>query len=601
MYAVNGNNGNDYGEDEEEANHAEINSTDSDESSLIKQSNNNSYDLDCLRSICDTNKIYLKKLYNNFDIPILYCDSENQFKTEHSDEKNESQEFEGHDRPLLKMNPIQFNYKNIRQPRSIIQQTNRNKKPHWVNIATVGKINEVRKPTKNETNKRITSHLVAQKTEPSLVFVSTFSSMSTLSEYMKNKKPEEQHDQNPRKKSLGKIHSEQVYSDCLLKSKSAVVSPTSYYSANNLNSMDDDNQLKCSFSDLQQCKLPDLMTAPKLYVLNNNALNIQDQKSKQSFITQTQVYKKLSELQRQNTFEYLKFVSVKNLKDQNDQNVKSNSTSKFVAPKISKKIVINETQAENIERQKQKIVKNCRSIKRKRSSIRTKMEEKLEHRNNTSTRSSSTTSQDMEMNDLKTGQEEEHYEEDEDDDEDHEPDFVITQNSKLDQINEPEIVQDFEPKLNKTQYLYTHVLTSSSQLREFYHYSSAINSNKNLNLVLRNSFSNAQFKDAWEFMYNERKVRKLHQKVVENLEKQRSSSDIRLINFISSNLNYNNRSNFDCYKFYERSKTSNLLQNLKHKLYEQVTLASRLNREQTQLNNSELLDKSINLSNSYLP
>lgn len=539
----------------------------------------------------------MKKLYNNFDIPILYCDSENQFKTEYIDEKDE---LEKHEKPLIKMNPIQFNYKNIRQSRSIVQQANRYKKPHWVNIATVGKINEIRKPIQNDDKKRITSHLVAQKTEPSLIFVSTFSSTSTMSECMKNKKSEEQHDQNQRKKSLGKIHSDEVYSDCLLKSKSVVVSPTSYNSAKNLYNTDDDIQLKCSFSDLQQYKLPDLTTGPKLYVLNNNALNTQVQKSKQSFITQTQVYKKLSELQRQNTFEYLKFVSVKNVKDQNDT-VKSNSTNKFVAPKISKKILISETQAENIERQKQKIAKNSRSIKRKRSSIRTNNKEKINDRNNVSTRSSSITS-DMEMNDLKTTQEEEHYEEDDDDDyEDHEPDFVITQNSKSDQISEQQITEDFEPKLNKSQYLYTHVLTSSSQLREFYHYSSSLNSNKNLNLILRNSFNNVQFKDAWEFMYNERKVRKLHKKVVENLEKQRSSNDIRLINFISSNLNYNNRSNFDCYKFYERSKTSNLLQNLRHKLYEQVTLSNRLHREQTQLNNSELLDKSINLSNIFLP
>ncbi|CAF0766736.1 unnamed protein product [Brachionus calyciflorus] len=586
------------------------------------------YDLDCLKSICDTNKVYLKNLYKNFDIPILYCDSETQFNKTKTDLIDESEECDlvevvledtNKKPPFLKMNPIQFNYKNVRQPRSLLNQhSSKIKKPHWVNIATVGKLNDIKKPYQNTSpNRKITSHLIAQKPEPSLIFVSTFSSFSSLSEYLKIKKPLESNESTTEqqqqqiggrktsRKSLNKIHSEEIYSECSrIKSKSTVSSPLPNYSQSIPDEFggggDDDTRRKSSFSDLTstQCKLPDLISSPKVYVLNKNSQTqtAQQQKTKQSFITQTQVYKKLSELQRQNTFEYLKFVSVKNLKENNHENnyisnnnkkIKNNNkknldNGKFEAPKISKKILLRENSA---------IHEKQRELNGKKENKIISYDTKDDDYDYFRATSLSFNDDDDEMDELKIqddddgdyDNDDDEEEEEEDDDENQEPDFVITQNSKADQISESnatttntnadniDLDEDLEPKLGKSQSLCTHILTSSSQLRDFFQYSSTTtttNSTKSLNLILKN---NLQFKEALDFMYNQKQVRKLHQKVLEKLEKQRSSTDIRLINFISSNL-YTTRSNFDCYKFYERSKTSSLLQSLRHKLYDQITM-----------------------------
>lgn len=127
--------------------------------------------------------------------------------------------------------------------------------------------------------------------------------------------------------------------------------------------------------------------------------------------------------------------------------------------------------------------------------------------------------------------------------------------------------KESEPTLNKSKGVYTHILTSSSQLKDIHNnmdkdfLKGYRRAKSHLNRV---SFSNENL----EFIHNELQVNKLHKQVVQQIETSAAPNESRLFNSLLMNqINFNSslKTNSDVYKYYERTRTSNLLSSIKLK------------------------------------
>ena len=196
------------------------------------------------------------------------------------------------------------------------------------------------------------------------------------------------------------------------------------------------------------------------------------------------------------------------------------------------------------------------------------------------------------------------------------PDFKndLILNSEKSEVEEASIVEidELEPTMNKSKGLYTYTATSSSQLKDpvfllnrsltNLNFSNMNNNGTNLNLNnqfkynrsdslvseksskdisirVKNNLNNRQiFKDL-EFIYNERQVAKLQRQIlIQTQNKFNINNSNSSINAINNNINDCLESNFtrpnlidnglinNGYKFFERSKTTLLLDSLQPRL-----------------------------------
>lgn len=128
-------------------------------------------------------------------------------------------------------------------------------------------------------------------------------------------------------------------------------------------------------------------------------------------------------------------------------------------------------------------------------------------------------------------------------------------------------VTDLDGQLPKSEGTYTHILTSTSQLKELYSTTSFGKDETNDNNYSTNleNFSTQSFtlnRENSEFLYNQQQVNKLKRQILQKMQQTSSNLEENQLKSDSINL-FKQPFDSNVYKFYERNKTSILLDSIR--------------------------------------